>query len=312
MPVCLVVASLLDRRYDGDAAALTPAEMSAEYEAARARADADPEFAAAAQSVLRELQGHDAGKGAASRTVELWQGLCSASRTGYGSIFGRLGVVVSDRGESTYVTQLEDVVGTLLSDGVARESQGAVGVFVDGDDKPPLLVRKKDGGFLYATIDAAALRSRLSGDYGWCVYVVDASQSLHFKQLFNLGELAGWLTSSADTVTGEICRLDHAAFGVVQGSDGRKLSSRDGTDLTLTALLDDSVAASSAAMDQLFGSRASSSPLRLNDDDVDALAVAIGHSAVRFYDLGHQVRNSRAASAVVSRSHTNPLLCTAN
>src|SRR5204862_382105 len=76
-------------------------------------------------------------------------------------------------GESFYNPWLSDVVNDLLQRGIARESEGAVGVFSDGILPPkqdpflvnrdgewvadPALVRKSDGGFNYMTTDLATL-----------------------------------------------------------------------------------------------------------------------------------------------------------
>ena len=104
-------------------------------------------------------------------------------------------------GESFYNPWLGEVVNDLLQRGIARESEGAVGVFSDGSLPPkedlflvnrdgewvadPALVRKSDGGFNYMTTDLATIDYRLKT---WSpdeiVYVVDDRQSGHFKKLF--------------------------------------------------------------------------------------------------------------------------------
>ena len=56
----------------------------------------------------------------------------------------------------------------------------------------PVIVRKSDGGYLYATTDLAALRYR-SQTLGAAriLYFIDARQSLHMKQVFTLARKAG-------------------------------------------------------------------------------------------------------------------------
>ncbi len=52
-------------------------------------------------------------------------------------------------------------------------------------DPLPVIVRKADGGYLYATSDLAALRYRagtLHADR--MLYFVDQRQALHFQQMF--------------------------------------------------------------------------------------------------------------------------------
>ena len=90
-------------------------------------------------------------------------------------------------GESFYHDRLGGLVDELVKRGIARTSEGAVGVFLDDDpDAPPFLVQKKDGAFLYATTDLATIQYRIERWHPDAIlYVVDHRQSLHFDQLFN-------------------------------------------------------------------------------------------------------------------------------
>ena len=58
-------------------------------------------------------------------------------------------------------------------------------------------MRKSDGGFGYAATDLAAIRHRvetLRADR--MLYVVDARQALHFRQVFDTARRAGWLPAT--------------------------------------------------------------------------------------------------------------------
>ncbi len=100
--------------------------------------------------------------------------------------------------------------------GLARESDGAICVFLDGYDVP-MIVQKQDGAFLYATTDLATIQYRMSE---WrpdaILYVVDHRQSLHFEQLFAAARLWGYRD----------VELQHIAFGTVLGDDGRPFKTR--------------------------------------------------------------------------------------
>ena len=120
---------------------------------------------------------------------------------------------------------------------------GAECVFLEGvtgkDGKPlPVIVRKRDGGFNYATTDLAAIRYRFAaapdGDAARrVIYVTDAGQANHFAGVFQVAERAGWIPDGG--------RLDHVPFGLVQGEDGKKLKTRSGDTVRLRDLLDEAV-----------------------------------------------------------------------
>jgi arginyl-tRNA synthetase len=119
-------------------------------------------------------------------------------------------------GESFYQDRLGPLVDELLASGIARPSDGAVCVFLEGQ-KVPMIVRKKDGAFLYGTTDLATIRYRMET---WrpdaILYVVDHRQSLHFQNLFAAARLLNY-----DDV-----ELQHVSFGTVLGDDNRPFKTR--------------------------------------------------------------------------------------
>ena len=94
------------------------------------------------------------------------------SQIQFDTIYARLGVKFDHAlGESFYNPWLKTLVDELLANGIARESEGAIGVFSDGSmpprrpvlsivrrmDADPALIRKSDGGFNYTTTDLATM-----------------------------------------------------------------------------------------------------------------------------------------------------------
>ena len=63
-------------------------------------------------------------------------------------------------GESFYEDRLAAAGRGVARRGIARESDGAICIFLEGQ-KTPMIVRKKDGAFLYATTDLATIRYRM-------------------------------------------------------------------------------------------------------------------------------------------------------
>jgi arginyl-tRNA synthetase len=146
--------------------------------------------------------------------------------------YRRLGVRFdSTLGESFYHDRCGPLVAELLERGIAQESEGAACVFLDGHNVP-MIVRKQDGAFLYATTDLATLRYRMET---WrpnaILYVVDHRQSLHFEQLFATARRMGY---------GDV-ELRHVSFGTVLGEDGRPFKTRSGETVGLEGLLDEAV-----------------------------------------------------------------------
>jgi arginyl-tRNA synthetase len=162
----------------------------------------------------------------------------------------------------------------LLDDGLARESEGAICVFVDGQPAP-MIVQKKDGAYLYATTDLATIQYRTTQ---WkpdaILYVVDHRQSLHFDQLFAVAELWGY----------ENVEFQHIAFGTVLGDDGRPFKTRSGTNVGLASLLDEAVERAHKIVSENDAARPE--PL-LSAADRRTVAERIGLGAIKYADLAH-------------------------
>jgi arginyl-tRNA synthetase len=149
-------------------------------------------------------------------------------------IYGRLGVKLrpeDERAESFYNAMLPGVVSDLFRAGLAKQSEGATAVFIDGPDKPPLIVEKSDGGYLYGTTDLAGIRYRVNQLHaGRIIYTHDSRQSQHFDQVFRIARQAGWANGVS---------LGFAPFGTMLGEDGRPFKTRKGGTAKLKDLLDE-------------------------------------------------------------------------
>lgn len=228
------------------------------YKAAKQRFDTDEAFKARARARVVELQ-----SGTNETTTRLWQDICEASRLEFAQVYDRLGISteLEERGESTYNDFLADIVEHLQRVGLAVESEGALIVTDDNDpDGPPLIVKKSDGGYNYATTDLAAARYRareLGADR--VLYVTDAGQALHFRQVFRVAKRSGLVPEDVS--------LEHIPFGLVQGEDGKKFKTRAGDTVKLKDLLDEAERRA-----QLVA-----------EDGIDFAAIGIG--AVKYADL---------------------------
>ncbi|MEX0978580.1 MAG: arginine--tRNA ligase, partial [Pirellulales bacterium] len=164
--------------------------------------------------------------------LRLWREFLPPCLEDIERIYRRLDVTFDETlGESFYQDRLATVVDDLVRRGIARESDGAICVFLDGQDAP-LVIRKQDGAFLYGTSDLATIQYRVET---WrpdaILYVVDHRQSLHFVQLFAAARRWGYAN----------LELAHVSFGTVLGEDGRPFKTRAGDTVGLEGLLDEAV-----------------------------------------------------------------------
>ncbi len=265
---------LLDVGADSPQAALLRTDPNAFYQAARRAFDSDPEFADRARKRVVDLQGGDPG------TLELWQEIVDLSLDYLHRIYGRLGVTLTDadiRGESFYNDTLAETVAALEEQGIAVYSDGALCAFPPGftgrEGRPlPLIIRKRDGGYNYATTDLATIRYRVDELHtDRAIYVVGSDQALHFRMVFAVASQAGWIPAGAV--------FEHAQIGLVLGPDGNRLRTRSGDNVQLSDLLIEAVERARAILDEVDASA------RFGPAELDEVAEAIGIGAVKYADL---------------------------
>lgn len=247
------------------------------YRAAKKEFDQDSDFKKKAQLEVVKLQGGN------EASLAAWNMICAISRHGYQEIYDLLDVKIQERGESFYNPFLPGVVADLEKRGLVTVSEGAKCIYLDGfigqNGKPlPMIIQKSDGGYNYDTTDMAALRHRIEVEKAdRIIYVVDAGQSLHFQMLFQVAEKAGYLDPTQVTV-------EHAAFGVVLGADGKKFKTRSGETEKLIDLLTEAIQQAEEILRQ-----------KGKEDSEESLketAKVLGIDAVKYADLScHRIKD---------------------
>ena len=247
-------------------------DLSTFYKEARYKFDNIDDFALRSRKRVVKLQSRD------PETIDLWQNLVDYSLVHFNSVYQMLGVLLDDdnlAGESMFEELLPEVVKRLESKNLIVESEGALVVFPDGwynrENEPlPLIIRKGDGGYNYATTDLACIINRVESiGCNEMLYVVGAEQSQHFSMVFQVAKDAEFM--------GEEIKAVHVPFGLVMGSDGKKLASREGKAITLKELLEESV----TRAEKLILEKNPSMP----DSDRSKVSRMIGIGAIKYADL---------------------------
>jgi len=203
--------------------------------------------------------------------LKIWEQAVALSWKEFERLYELLGITFDERlGESFYNNALAPLVERLLDDGTAETSEGAVCIFFKENpalEEKPCLIRKGDGGFLYATTDLATLEyreKRWNPDSIW--YVTGAPQQLHFEQVFAAGRRMGVQT--------DLC---HIAFGSILGEDRKMMKTRSGENVELGGLL-------AEAIERALSVVAEKNP-DLPKGEQEKIARMIGLGAVKYADL---------------------------
>ncbi|MEE3284204.1 MAG: arginine--tRNA ligase [Planctomycetota bacterium] len=211
-----------------------------------------------------------------SENRALWEEFLPVCLEMMESIYQRLGIQFDlTLGESHYQPMLADVVESLSQQGLASNSEGAMCVFIEGNDAP-FIVQKSDGAFTYATTDLATIRYRAADlEADTMLYVVDARQGEHFRLLFETARLWGY----ADT------EFAHVSFGTVLGEDRRPFQTRSGDTVGLDRLLDWAVDRARRIVDENDDGKPEGP--ELDEETRAAVAETVGLGGIKYADLHH-------------------------
>ncbi len=211
------------------------ADLEGFYRESKKLYDEDEEFAVRARAFVVKLQSGD------EYCAGMWKKLVDVTMVQNQINYDRLNVSLTRdnvMGESMYNYMLPGIVADLNEKGLAVESDGAQVVFLDeykNKDGDPMgvIIQKRDGGFLYTTTDIACAKYRfeqLNADR--VLYFIDSRQHQHLMQAWSIVRKAGYVP--------EEVTLEHHAFGMMLGKDGRPFKTRAGGTVRLADLLDES------------------------------------------------------------------------
>lgn len=248
------------------------ADLEVFYREAKRTYDEDPAFAERARGYVVKLQGGD------EYCRTMWKKLVDITMAQNQIIYDRMNVTLSRKdvmGESLYNDMLPGIVADLTAKGLAVQSEGATVVFLDeykNKDGDPMgvIIKKKDGGYLYTTTDIACAKYRyetLKADR--VLYYIDSRQHQHLMQAWTIVRKAGYVPESVP--------LEHHAFGMMLGKDGKPFKTRAGGTIKLSDLLDEAVERAT----KLVGEKNPDMPA----DELKALANSVGIGAIKYADL---------------------------
>ncbi len=274
----MLIESLLDQGYDPSGGE-PPGDLTAVYQHARQRFDTEPAFADRARRRVVALQSGD------ETTLAVWRALVAVSARYFQSVYDRMDVRLTEadiRGESFYNDRLPGMMQRLEREGHLKTSDGAAVIYPHGftgkEGQPlPLIVRKSDGGYLYATTDLAAAMFRVDElRAGRLIYVIGLPQRQHVEMFTQALRQCGWVSDDV--------RIDFAGFGSVLGSDRKMFRSRSGDSVKLTDLLEE---AEQRALQVL----AERNP-ELDEEERRNVARVVGIGSLKYADLsGDRVRD---------------------
>lgn len=267
-----MLIAYLEKKENENASNLELSDLEAFYREAKKCYESDEEFAVKARGYVVKLQSGD------EYCLKMWKKLVNITMVQNQEIYDRLNISLTENdimGESLYNPMLKPLVEDLVNKNLAVKDEGAMVVylknFADKDGNPRgVIVQKKDGGFLYTTTDIACTKYRCETlGANRIICFADSRQHEHLMMSWEIARLAGYVP---DGVV-----LEHGAFGMMLGKDGKPFKTRDGGTVKLKDLLNE--AETRAA--ELIAQRNNDLPEDLREQVIKTVAMG----AVKYADL---------------------------
>ncbi|WP_099611477.1 arginine--tRNA ligase [Vibrio fujianensis] len=268
----MLIANLERVQQQSGEVSMELADLEAFYRESKKLYDEDEAFAEKARNYVVKLQSGDAF------CLDMWKKLVDVTMIQNQRNYDRLNVSLTRdnvMGESMYNDMLAGIVADLKQKGLAQEDDGAQVVFLDefkNKDGEPMgvIIQKRDGGFLYTTTDIACAKYRyeqLGADR--VLYFIDSRQHQHLMQAWTIVRKAGYVP--------ETVSLEHHAFGMMLGKDGRPFKTRAGGTVRLASLLDE-------AEDRALALIEAKNP-ELSNEEKAQISTTVAMAAVKYADL---------------------------
>ncbi len=268
----MLIANLERVQQESGEVSMELSDLEAFYRESKKLYDEDEAFAEKARNYVVKLQGGD------QYCAEMWKKLVDITMVQNQRNYDRLNVSLTRdnvMGESMYNSMLPGIVADLKEKGLAVEDDGAQVVFLDeykNKDGEPMgvIIQKRDGGFLYTTTDIACAKYRyetLGAER--VLYFIDSRQHQHLMQAWTIVRKAGYVPESVS--------LEHHAFGMMLGKDGRPFKTRAGGTVRLVDLLDE-------AEERAIKLIESKNP-DLEQSEKNNIAKTVAMAAVKYADL---------------------------
>ncbi|WP_075431865.1 arginine--tRNA ligase [Buchnera aphidicola] len=230
------------------------------------------EFAKKTKKYVVKLQNHN------KKCLYIWRKIVQKTIEKNQKIYEKLNVKLKKKdiyGESFYNFMLPDIVKDLQNKGIATLYKGAVIIYTDkfknrNGKNMGIIIKKKNGAFLYTTTDIACLKYRYETlKANQIIYYTDIRQKQHLLQVWYIAKKAGYIP--------ENLILEHHSFGMILSKNKKPFKTRDGNVIKLKDLLDEGISRAKKILQEKNS--------KLNKKEIKETAKIIGIGAIKYFDL---------------------------
>ncbi|QJC36279.1 arginine--tRNA ligase [Enterobacteriaceae endosymbiont of Donacia cincticornis] len=174
--------------------------------------------------------------------LKIWEKIVNITMNYNYQLYNKLNIKLTHHdtmGESKYHDMIPNLIKDLKKKKIAVNNNGTIMIPIKGKKNKKgklmaVIIQKKDGAYLYATIDIACIKYRY--DFfkaNRIIYYVDSRQNQYLNQIFQIVRIAKYIPDDL--------KLEHHMFGMILNKDKKPFKTREGTNIKLNHLIDESI-----------------------------------------------------------------------
>ncbi|WP_343189601.1 arginine--tRNA ligase [Buchnera aphidicola] len=174
--------------------------------------------------------------------IKLWKKIVKITINENQKLYQKLKINLNKKniiGESKYRKMLPKITKELTKKKIAIKKKGCIIIFLNEfknkkGKKMGVIIKKKNGLFLYTTIDIACIKYRFKKlKANRIIYYTDSRQKQHLKQVWIISKKAGYIPKKT--------KLEHHSFGMMLKKNKKPFKTRSGNIITLKSLIKKSI-----------------------------------------------------------------------
>lgn len=209
-----------------------------------------------------------------NKIKKIWKKIINITISENQKIYKKLNINLSKKnifGESLYKKFLPNIVKDLINKKIAKKNKKAIIVNYKNKKKSVIIIKKKNGAYLYSTIDIACIKYRnLKFKPNKIIYFIDSRQKQYIKQIF-------WITKKAKYINKNI-NLIHYYFGMILNDKGKPFKTRKGKNIKLKKIIKETIKKSKKLISKKYIKK-------YNKNKIYRISKKVAIGAIKYMDL---------------------------
>ncbi len=234
------------------------------YKKAQIKFNKDKKFAKISKKYTLKLQNKK------KYINKIWKKIIKITIKENQKIYKKLNIKLKKKniiGESFYYNIVPEIIKDLLKKKIAKIEKNTVLI----NNKNITIIKKKNGRYLYSTIEIASIKYRNDKfNAQKIIYLTDLRQKLHFNKIFSIAKKAKYISKNT--------KLIHYYFGTILNKKGKPFKTREGNNIKIKKIIKKTILSTKKII-------LKKKKNIYNKKKINKISNIIAINAIKYYDL---------------------------